>query len=57
MNELIITLHWITLDYHIYREQTTMVMKGGKKRALSPAKEGEAATIEEVPLTRSVSTC
>ena len=33
-----------------------MVMKGGKKRALSPAKEGEAATIEEVPLTRSVST-
>jgi ribosome biogenesis protein BRX1 len=29
-----------------------MVMKGGKKRALSPAKEGEAATIEEVPLTR-----
>ena len=33
-----------------------MVMKGGKKRALSPAKEGEAATIEEVPLTRSLST-
>ena len=31
-----------------------MVTKGGKKRALSPAKEGEAATIEEVPLTRLV---
>ena len=31
-----------------------MVMKGGKKRALSPAKEGEAAALEEVPLTRSV---
>ena len=33
-----------------------MVTKGGKKRALSPAKEGEAATLEEVPLTRSVLT-
>ena len=40
--------------FHRVLPDRKMVTKGGKKRALSPAKEGEAATIEEVPLTRLV---